>query len=53
MSTQAIKLIKHCLATKDTYLDLGNCGLTDAENYETEWIMDAKKLSKKLSRYMF
>jgi internalin A len=27
--TQAKQLIKKCLETKNTYLDLGNCGLTD------------------------
>jgi Leucine-rich repeat (LRR) protein len=29
MSTQAVLLIQKCLETKDPYLDLGNCGLTD------------------------
>lgn len=31
MSNQAIKLIRHCLNTNDTYLDLGNCGLTEKD----------------------
>lgn len=29
MSDQALELIQHCYQTKDPYLDLGNCGLTD------------------------
>ena len=29
MSRQANQLIKKCLETQDTYLDLGNCGLND------------------------
>ena len=31
MSAQAIAIVEKCLETKDPYLDLGNCGLTDAD----------------------
>lgn len=31
MSAQALKLIQHCLDTKDPYLDLGKCRLTDKD----------------------
>jgi GTPase SAR1 family protein len=31
MSQQALKLIEECLKSRDTYLDLGNCGLTEKD----------------------
>jgi Leucine-rich repeat (LRR) protein len=31
MSQQALKLIEECLKNSDTYLDLGNCGLTEID----------------------
>ena len=36
MSQQVLKLIEECLENEDTYLDLGNCGLTEREFIEGE-----------------
>src|SRR5476651_399533 len=48
MSELALELIKRCLETKDPYLDLGRCGLTDRDFFEGSLLDDVLRQCRHL-----